>query len=525
MSTTTAIAEAVTLALKDLLKFKIVGYVNTGDKTQDSLVNTFLLAVLTMVFATMSWNSIIIRYRMWKSKRACVSSKLDIQTICYYKSIIQSLKPQFRYGTWYTTDDKEGFTDRVASYYLSIYSNGSASSPMLYDFNTSTFLIKPNGDSINILRKNLTVDSYEPIYADKEGIVCLYKDNSNTILIVYSSDETLNAFLKVLKCDNIIKGSTFKKNDSNRLNIHDNLGNRLGYLYPDRTFDIFVSKHKKFILEAVQGFNNANREGADFGGYGSYNLGLMVHGDYGTGKTLMVKALANLLKRDIKMIDMRDIKTRQDFEDIFVDVTRYIYCLDEFDCIQGTIVQRTSGNNEVKENPTGKEMRELRERHLEILKLVVAPYESDKSKKDKKDKKDNEDEEPKMKNPLVQELDNITKRIKEIENALTLDSILTVLDGVNEMRGRVIVATTNHLEKIDKALMRAGRFDLKIRLSKFNHQEITDMLILMFKKRVSAEELETITTAKFKEDTFAPVDVIFQATTKKSLAAVIEALT
>jgi SpoVK/Ycf46/Vps4 family AAA+-type ATPase len=82
--------------------------------------------------------------------------------------------------------------------------------------------------------------------------------------------------------------------------------------------------------------------------------------------------------------------------------------------------------------------------------------------------------------PLQKELSSLEARIKELENALTLDTILTVLDGVNEHRGRVIIATTNHLDKIDPALMRAGRFDLKINLGKFNCEEIREMLSIMF---------------------------------------------
>jgi SpoVK/Ycf46/Vps4 family AAA+-type ATPase len=41
---------------------------------------------------------------------------------------------------------------------------------------------------------------------------------------------------------------------------------------------------------------------------------------------------------------------------------------------------------------------------------------------------------------------------------LTLANLLEVLDGVMEMEGRMLVITTNYPEKLDKALIRPGRF-------------------------------------------------------------------
>jgi SpoVK/Ycf46/Vps4 family AAA+-type ATPase len=41
---------------------------------------------------------------------------------------------------------------------------------------------------------------------------------------------------------------------------------------------------------------------------------------------------------------------------------------------------------------------------------------------------------------------------------LTLANLLEVLDGVMEMEGRMLVITTNYPEKLDKALIRPGRY-------------------------------------------------------------------
>ena len=50
------------------------------------------------------------------------------------------------------------------------------------------------------------------------------------------------------------------------------------------------------------------------------------------------------------------------------------------------------------------------------------------------------------------------------DGGLSLSGILNSLDGVETPDGLVVIATTNHVEHLDPALTRAGRFDRKFRL-------------------------------------------------------------
>ncbi|EDU44506.1 ATP-dependent chaperone [Pyrenophora tritici-repentis Pt-1C-BFP] len=61
---------------------------------------------------------------------------------------------------------------------------------------------------------------------------------------------------------------------------------------------------------------------------------------------------------------------------------------------------------------------------------------------------------------------------------VTLSGLLNVLDGVNASEGRLVIMTTNHPEKLDPALYRAGRVERKFEISYASK----DSCILTFKR-------------------------------------------
>jgi chaperone BCS1 len=60
-----------------------------------------------------------------------------------------------------------------------------------------------------------------------------------------------------------------------------------------------------------------------------------------------------------------------------------------------------------------------------------------------------------------------------------LSEILNALDGFAGVDGRILIATTNHIDKLDSALLRPGRFDLKINIDYVN-QEILQLFLKSF---------------------------------------------
>jgi len=57
------------------------------------------------------------------------------------------------------------------------------------------------------------------------------------------------------------------------------------------------------------------------------------------------------------------------------------------------------------------------------------------------------------------------KRETTQDTGVTLSGLLNALDGVSSREGRVLFLTTNHLERLDPALIRPGRVDRKIELA------------------------------------------------------------
>jgi ATP-dependent 26S proteasome regulatory subunit len=79
---------------------------------------------------------------------------------------------------------------------------------------------------------------------------------------------------------------------------------------------------------------------------------------------------------------------------------------------------------------------------------------------------------------------------------------LNILDGVLETPGRILIMTSNHPEKLDKALIRAGRIDLKVCFSRCKREEIKEMIDKITEAQCSLEDLKDV-----PEDFWTPAEV------------------
>ena len=112
------------------------------------------------------------------------------------------------------------------------------------------------------------------------------------------------------------------------------------------------------------------------------------------------------------------------------------------------------------------------------------------------------------------------KRNKEAQPAgrLSLSGLLNILDGVASQEGRVLIMTTNHIEKLDKALIRPGRVDMSVRfgladegMSAAISRVVREEGYAVLYKGIAPKVTQSVITAAFL---FAFKDVLYEQTVK-----------
>jgi len=177
---------------------------------------------------------------------------------------------------------------------------------------------------------------------------------------------------------------------------------------------------KKEVMDDLDAFRNGKDYYARVGK--AWKRGYLLYGPPGTGKSTMIAAMANHLDYDVYDIELTSVRTNTDLRKLFIETTsKSIIVIEDIDCSLDL-----TGSRKKKE-----------------------AAEED----DKKDKKDGGPFRPGEK--------------KDTSSKVTLSGLLNFIDGLWSACGgeRIIVFTTNHVEKLDPALIRRGRMDKHIEMS------------------------------------------------------------
>merc|ERR1712142_221813 len=128
---------------------------------------------------------------------------------------------------------------------------------------------------------------------------------------------------------------------------------------------------------------------------------------------------------------------------------------------------------------------------------------------------------------LLNILKSSTAIDKKETSELTLATLLDVLDGVMEMDGRMLIITTNYPDKLDKALIRPGRIDMKVRFGPMTVKNILEMFEHYFEIDVPTEFDTTLlldlkwtpaeVTQVFLNHMHSPMEGLLQLTNNSSL--------
>ncbi|GJJ11559.1 hypothetical protein Clacol_005793 [Clathrus columnatus] len=106
-----------------------------------------------------------------------------------------------------------------------------------------------------------------------------------------------------------------------------------------------------------------------------------------------------------------------------------------------------------------------------------------------------------------------------LKSSVTLSGVLNVLDGVGSVRykeeGRLFIATTNYIEKLDPALIRPGRIDRKLQYKYTNKRQIRALFMRFFHtlanleadQKLDISTLADVFTDSIPEETFSVAEI------------------
>ncbi|XVE83854.1 hypothetical protein DITRI_Ditri16bG0121300 [Diplodiscus trichospermus] len=175
---------------------------------------------------------------------------------------------------------------------------------------------------------------------------------------------------------------------------------------------------KEEIMEDLITFSKAEEFYSRIGR--AWKRGYLLYGPPGTGKSTMIAAMANLLGYDIYDLELTAVKDNTELRKLLIETSsKSIIVIEDIDCSLDLTGQRRKKNEK-------------------------------------------EDQQEDMKDPRQK-----PPREEPKASQVTLSGLLNFIDGLWSACGgeRLIVFTTNFVEKLDPALIRKGRMDKHIELS------------------------------------------------------------
>lgn len=77
---------------------------------------------------------------------------------------------------------------------------------------------------------------------------------------------------------------------------------------------------------------------------------------------------------------------------------------------------------------------------------------------------------------------------------VTFSGLLNAMDGVTSSEERIVFMTTNHLNRLDPALIRPGRVDIKIKIDNVTEYQIKQLFLRFYENQdaLALEFLESV---------------------------------
>jgi hypothetical protein len=237
------------------------------------------------------------------------------------------------------------------------------------------------------------------------------------------------------------------------------------------TFNNLFSPHKKALIQdltLLKDLDYYRRTGS------KHKKGYLFYGPPGCGKTASVIAMANHDHRHIIEVPMSRLKTNTEIEDILsltqIDGVTFrkdqiIILFDEID----------SGfeNNLLPEQP---------QQQLTTAEAILANSTAITSA---------------GRSAASKALARARRRDREEDDQISLGTILSRLDGVGSYNGLVIIATTNHIQKLPKEIYRHGRLN-PVYFDYLTQDQATEMIETFYNTNLTPSQKAQVPSAQFK---------------------------
>lgn len=259
--------------------------------------------------------------------------------------------------------------------------------------------------------------------------------------------------------DQIFQEELIRSGRSEKIEYNFNQGSFWNTAYRDLAFsqNIFMlNKKQEDIYQKVGRFLNSQDKYRKL--CKPYHTGFLLYGEPGCGKSQFIKKMAEDFQIPIHILNLNSVGDDTALIELFQTQNRStsIFLFEDVDRIAFT-GEDTPENEEPEENSSSPGTTEDQRSRMNFDQFIKTLERS-----------------PHRVIPFA-------RRKPIIKSKVSFSAVLNVIDGIySDNCGRIFIATTNHIEQLDPAFCRPGRFDYKYYFTYMTSQEICNFIHIQY---------------------------------------------